>query len=1159
MKSVNFHPTESWVLVSLYSGNVHIWDYKQGKILKSFEVCAVPVRCGKFIPRKQYIIVGSDDMCLRVYNYNTMEKVQGWNAHVDYVRYIDVHPTLPFVLSSSDDMVIKLWDWEKDWECVQMFEGYHAHYVMMVKFNPKDTNTFASASLDRTIRVWGLGSPTPHFLLEGHEKGVNCIDYYPGGDKPYLMSGSDDMTVKVWDYHAKSCVVTIDGHLGNVSCVLFHHMFPLLITASEDGTVRLWHSSTYRAESTLNYGMERAWFIDESPASNKLAIGYDEGTLVLSLGSEVPVASLDTPTSRIVWAVNNEIQTASLRGIEAADGEELPIVRKDLGNTELFPQKLKHNCNGRFLVVCGDGEYVIYTSQALRNKSFGSGHEFVWSGIGTGDYAVRETISRVKIFKNFKEQHTLRPPLSSAEGMFGGMCLGVKGPDSMVFFHWDEGVMIRKIDVVPSNVFWNESGQLLAITCEYTYYIISYDSALVSAAVSAGQIDSEEGIPDAFSLLHEMPGTVLGGQWVGDCFLYTNDQQRLMYYVGGEVMTLCHMEQPLFLLGYLPKENRVYLMDKSRRLISYTVLESYLQYQTAVVRKDFDTANKILPSIPESEYNNVAKFLESQGFKEEAFEVYHDPGLRFELACELGWLDIAKGILEETPEADVDTLDTQSKWKRLSDQALSLANLELFSEAATRARDLPGLLLLYSSTGDAAGMEKLAETAKTAGRTNIAFLALFLCGKLDDCVQLLKDCGRISEAALFARTYLPSTVPGLMDEWRDEIRKISDNVAESLADPAAYPDLFPGMNLALRVEENWRQSSMTKRPASDWSKAFDELSLDLIEQIKNSPNENGSPVQYGGGLLGMCNGGNGTSQNEPLMNLTESQRGENSSMNLSESVIGSSMNINSPKALNNVDFLSSGNNEAEQRASTDECTLSQDLANLDIQREEQAAAQREQEAIEAAQMEQEASEAAQREQEVIEAAQREQEAREAAQREQEAREAAQRKQEAREAAQREQEVREAAQREQEARETAQREQEAREAAQREQEARKAAQREQEAIEAAQREQEVREAAQREQEARAAAQAALLREKEAKMEEIRAAAVTDAKAKAEAAKQKAIAAAQARVEASRRTANEELQSNQPANITAAAPAEPQEEEKPDEATFDDFEDDFGDEW
>lgn len=49
---------------------------------------------------------------------------------------------------------------------------------------------------------------------------------------------------------------------------------------------------------------------------------------------------------------------------------------------------------GRFIVVCGDGEYIIYTSQALRNKSFGSALDFVWSAVGTGDYAIRESINK---------------------------------------------------------------------------------------------------------------------------------------------------------------------------------------------------------------------------------------------------------------------------------------------------------------------------------------------------------------------------------------------------------------------------------------------------------------------------------------------------------------------------------------------------------------------------------------------------------------------------------------------------------------------------------------------------------------------------------------------------------------------------------------------
>ncbi len=64
---------------------------------------------------------------------------------------------------------------------------------------------------------------------------------------------------------------------------------------------------------------------------------------------------------------------------EVVDGERLQVATKELGNCEIFPQTLQHNPNGRFVVVCGDGEYIIYTALAWRNKSFGSALEFVWA------------------------------------------------------------------------------------------------------------------------------------------------------------------------------------------------------------------------------------------------------------------------------------------------------------------------------------------------------------------------------------------------------------------------------------------------------------------------------------------------------------------------------------------------------------------------------------------------------------------------------------------------------------------------------------------------------------------------------------------------------------------------------------------------------------
>lgn len=409
VKSVDLHPTEPWMLASLYNGSVCVWNHETQTLVKTFEVCDLPVRAAKFVARKNWVVTGADDMQIRVFNYNTLERVHMFEAHSDYIRCIAVHPTQPFILTSSDDMLIKLWDWDKKWSCSQVFEG-HTHYVMQIVINPKDNNQFASASLDRTIKVWQLGSSSPNFTLEGHEKGVNCIDYYSGGDKPYLISGADDRLVKIWDYQNKTCVQTLEGHAQNVSCASFHPELPIIITGSEDGTVRIWHSSTYRLESTLNYGMERVWCVASLRGSNNVALGYDEGSIIVKLGREEPAMSMDA-NGKIIWAKHSEVQQANLKAMgdtEIKDGERLPLAVKDMGSCEIYPQTIQHNPNGRFVVVCGDGEYIIYTAMALRNKSFGSAQEFAWAH-DSSEYAIRESNSVVKIFKNFKEKKSFKP------------------------------------------------------------------------------------------------------------------------------------------------------------------------------------------------------------------------------------------------------------------------------------------------------------------------------------------------------------------------------------------------------------------------------------------------------------------------------------------------------------------------------------------------------------------------------------------------------------------------------------------------------------------------------------------------------------------------------------------------------------------------------
>lgn len=351
-------------------------------------------------------------------------------------------------------MTIKLWDWDKAWKCVQVFEG-HSHYVMGLAINPKDTNTFASACLDRTVKIWNLGSNHPNFTLEAHEtKGVNHVDYYPQSDKPYLLTTSDDKTVKIWDYTTKALIATLEGHTSNVSFACYHPELPIVISGSEDGTIKVWNANTYRLEQSLSYGLERAWCVSYQRGKQGIAMGFDDGAVVVKMGREEPAVSMDG-SGKLVWARHNEVVTTVIKGGETdlKDGAPLSLPTKELGSCEIYPQSLEHSPNGRFVSVCGDGEYIIYTALAWRNKAFGSALDFAWgSKDNSNDYAIRESATSVKVFKNFKEKPGGVDVGFQADGLSGGVLLGVKGQGGIGMFDWETGSLVRRIEVDPREV-----------------------------------------------------------------------------------------------------------------------------------------------------------------------------------------------------------------------------------------------------------------------------------------------------------------------------------------------------------------------------------------------------------------------------------------------------------------------------------------------------------------------------------------------------------------------------------------------------------------------------------------------------------------------------------------------------------------------------------
>lgn len=331
------------------------------------------------------------------------------------------------------------------------------------------------------------------------------------------------------------------------------------------------------------------------------------------------------------------------------------------------------------------------------------------------------------------------------------------------------------------------------------------------SALQAGQVE-DDGVESAFEVVTDIAESVRTGQWVGDCFVYTNSTNRLNYLVGDQTYTVSHFDQPMYLLGYLPRDGRAYIADKDVNVTSFALSLRVVEYQTLVLRGDLDTAAELLEDIPADQKNKIARFLEGQGYKEMALEVATDPEHRFDLALGLNHLAIALEIAKEAK--------AEHRWKTVGDAALAAWDIVLAEECFVNAKDLGSLLLVYTATANAAGLRDLAKQADEAAAFNITFSCLWQLGDIDGCIDILLKTGKTAEAVLFSQTYKPSRCRDVVGKWKEGLEKNSKaKLSRTLGVPPSAgegdEELFPEWDEWLRLEQEGAQNGGSLIDVSD--------------------------------------------------------------------------------------------------------------------------------------------------------------------------------------------------------------------------------------------------------------------------------------------------------------------------------------------------------
>ncbi|MCJ1342136.1 hypothetical protein MMC31_000316 [Peltigera leucophlebia] len=802
-KGIAFHPKRPWILVSLHSSTIQLWDYRMGTLIDRFEEHDGPVRGVDFHKTQPLFVSGGDDYKIKVWSYQSRRCLFTLNGHLDYVRTVFFHHELPWILSSSDDQTIRIWNWQNR-SLICTMTG-HNHYTMCAQFHPKD-DLVVSASLDQSVRVWDISglrkkhsAPTSmtfedqmsrtnanqadmfgntdavvKFVLEGHDRGVNWVAFHP--TLPLIVSAGDDRFVKLWRMSETKAweVDTCRGHFQNSSGCLFHPHQDLILSVGEDKTIRVWDLNKRTSVQSFKRENDRFWVIAAHPEINLFAAGHDNGVMVFKLERERPASAV---YQNQLFYITKE---KNLRSYDFSKNTETPslLSLKKLGSPWTPPRTLSYNPAERAILVTSPADGGTYELVGLPRDTSGA-LEPTDIKRGQGSSAIFVARNRFAVFTQSTQQidikdlsnvttKTIKPLSGTTDIYFGGTgCLLLISPTLVALYDIQQKKQLAELAVTGVKyVVWSSDGLYAALLSKHNVTIVTKSLEQVSTLHETIRIKSaawdDAGVL-LYSTLNHIKYTLLNGD-------------------NGIVRTL---DQTVYLVRV--KARSVYCLDRAAKPEILEVDPTEYRFKLALIKRNYEEMLQIIKTSSLVGQSIIA-YLQKKGYPEIALQFVQDPQTRFELAIECGNLEVAVEMAKQ--------LDRPKLWNRLGNEALCHGNHQFVEMAYQKLRNFDKLSFLYLATGDEKKLARMAKIAEHRGDFTSRFQNALYMGDVQNRIDMFK------EIDLYPLAYVTAKSHGLEEECQS-ILEASGMTEDQINLAGVGQPLQPSKPIVATYKANW--------------------------------------------------------------------------------------------------------------------------------------------------------------------------------------------------------------------------------------------------------------------------------------------------------------------------------------------------------------------